>query len=34
MKKEHEFYHLILQKVTIITKALKPTSRKSHYGLN
>jgi len=34
MKKEHEFYHLKPQKVTIITKALKPTSRKSDYSLN
>ena len=33
MKKEHEFYHLKSQKVIIITKALKPTSRKSDYSL-
>jgi len=33
MKKEHEFYHLKTQKVTIIIKALKPTSRKSDYRL-
>jgi len=34
MKMEHEFYHLKSQKVTTITKALKPTSRKSNYSLN
>jgi len=33
MKKEHKFHHLNLQKVTIITKARKPTSRKSDYSL-
>jgi hypothetical protein len=33
MKKGHEFYHLKSQKVTTITKALKPTSRKSDYSL-
>jgi len=32
MKKEHGFYHLKPQKVTIITKTLKPTSRKSDYS--
>ena len=34
MKKEHGFYHLKPQKVTIIIKTLKPTSRKSDYSLN
>jgi len=33
-KKEHEFYHLNSQKATIITKALKPTSRKNDFSLN
>ena len=33
MKKEHGFYHLKPQKVTIITKTLKLTSSKSDYSL-
>jgi hypothetical protein len=33
MKKEHEFYHSKPQNVTIITKILKTTSRKSDYSL-
>ena len=33
MKKEQEFYHSKPQKLTIITIALKPTSRKSDYSL-
>jgi len=33
MKKKHVFYHLNSQKVTIITKTLKPTSTKNDYNL-